>query len=211
MAADGPQSGRERRRIKALRSPMPLENADRKATAVEVRPHTGSASVTEAVPAHPPSIAIAGILLGIGFGGFFDGILLHQILQWHHMLTSTGSHPATTVAGLEDNTLADGLFHALTFVAALIGLTLLWAAVRKGAALAGRHLMGLMLAGWGAFNLIEGIVDHQILTVHHVNPDNILLWDTLFLILGAVLLVGGVALARSGARAEEEALARPGG
>jgi uncharacterized membrane protein len=47
--------------------------------------------------------------------------------------------------------------------------------------------------------------------VHHVNPDNVMLWDTLFLILGAVLLVGGLALARSGARAEAEALARPGG
>jgi uncharacterized membrane protein len=32
-----------------------------------------------------------GILLGIGLGGFVDGILLHQILQWHHMLTSEGS------------------------------------------------------------------------------------------------------------------------
>jgi hypothetical protein len=69
-------------------------------------------------------------------------------------------------------------FHALTFVAALIGLTLLWAAVRKGAALAGRHLVGLMLAGWGAFNLVEGIVDHQILTVHHVNPDHVIFWHT---------------------------------
>jgi uncharacterized membrane protein len=88
---------------------------------------------------------------------------------------------------------------------------LLWAAVRKGAALAGRHLVGLMLAGWGAFNLVEGIVDHQILTVHHVNPDHVIFWDVLFLILSAVLLLGGVALARSGARAEEEALARPGG
>jgi hypothetical protein len=36
-----------------------------------------------------------------------------------------------------------------------------------------------MLAGWGAFNLVEGIVDHQILTVHHVNPDHVMLWDTL--------------------------------
>ena len=179
-----------------------------KATAAEARSHTGSASVTEAGPAHRPSIAAAGILLGIGFGGFFDGILLHQILQWHHMLTSTGNHPATTVAGLEANTLADGLFHALTFVAALIGLALLWATVRKGAPLAGRHLVGLMLAGWGAFNLVEGIVDHQILTVHHVNSDNVMLWDILFLILGAVLLLGALALARSGARAEEDALAR---
>jgi uncharacterized membrane protein len=179
-------------------------------TAVEARSHPGAASGTEAAPAKRPSVGAAGILLGIGFGGFFDGILLHQILQWHHMLTSTGNHPATTVAGLEDNTLADGLFHALTFLAALIGLTLLWTAVRKGAALAGRHLVGLMLAGWGAFNFVEGIVDHQILTVHHVNPDNVVLWDTLFLIFGAVLLVAGLALARSGARAEENALARPG-
>lgn len=28
-----------------------------------------------------------GFLLGIGFGGFVDGIVLHQLLQWHHMLT----------------------------------------------------------------------------------------------------------------------------
>jgi uncharacterized membrane protein len=26
----------------------------------------------------------AGIFLGLGLGGFFDGIVLHQILQWHH-------------------------------------------------------------------------------------------------------------------------------
>jgi uncharacterized membrane protein len=167
----------------------------------------GTTERTEAAPADRPSIAVAGILLGIGFGGFFDGILLHQILQWHHMLTGTGDHPATTVAGLEDNTLADGLFHALTFVAALTGLAVLWKAVGRGAVLAGRHLLGLMLAGWGSFNLVEGVVDHQILTVHHVNPDNVVLWDTLFLVLGAVLLVGGLALARSGARSEES----PGG
>lgn len=156
-------------------------------------------------PVDRPSILTAGILLGIGFGGFFDGILLHQILQWHHMLTSTGDHPATTVAGLEDNTLADGLFHALTFIAALAGLALLWNAVHRGAVLAGRHLVGLMLTGWGMFNLVEGVIDHQILTIHHVNPDNVVLWDTSFLVLGAGLLVGGVALARSGARAEEGA------
>ena len=26
-------------------------------------------------------------LLGFALGGFFDGILLHQILQWHHLLS----------------------------------------------------------------------------------------------------------------------------
>jgi uncharacterized membrane protein len=35
----------------------------------------------------------AGILLGLGLGGFFDGIIWHQVLQWHHMLTSAG-YPA---------------------------------------------------------------------------------------------------------------------
>jgi uncharacterized membrane protein len=50
-------------------------------TVVEARSHTGAASGTEADPSKRPSIGTAGILLGIGFGGFFDGILLHQILQ----------------------------------------------------------------------------------------------------------------------------------
>jgi uncharacterized membrane protein len=141
----------------------------------------------------------AGLLLGIGFGGFFDGIVLHQILQWHHLLTSTGEHPATTVIGLEANTLADGLFHAFTFAASLTGLFLLWSAMRHGARVAGRELVGWMLAGWGGFNLVEGLVDHQLLTLHHVNYANVVLWDTIFLALGAALLVGGISLARRAA------------
>jgi hypothetical protein len=48
------------------------------------------------------------LLLGFGLGGFIDGILLHQVLQWHHMLTSTSGNPMTTVAGLEANTLGSG-------------------------------------------------------------------------------------------------------
>lgn len=36
-----------------------------------------------------------GLLLGLGLGGFFDGIILHQVLQWHHMLTSAGFPPNT--------------------------------------------------------------------------------------------------------------------
>jgi uncharacterized membrane protein len=54
--------------------------------------------------------------MGIGLGGFVDGSLLHQILLWHHMLTSTADHPRNTVAGLEANTLAEGLFHLSTWL-----------------------------------------------------------------------------------------------
>ena len=28
---------------------------------------------------------LAGIVLGLGLGGFVDGITLHQIMQWHNM------------------------------------------------------------------------------------------------------------------------------
>ena len=143
----------------------------------------------------------AGLLFGIGLGGFFDGIVLHQILQWHHMLTSEGSYPATTVAGLETNTLWDGLFHALTYVATGAGLALLWRAMRTPhyAPLPTALLVGLLLMGWGSFNLVEGTVDHHILTIHHVREDssNKAFWDLAFLIWGALMLVGGWLLAKS--------------
>jgi uncharacterized membrane protein len=141
-----------------------------------------------------------GILLGVGLGGFVDGIVLHQILQWHHMLTSEGSHPATTVAGLETNTLWDGLFHAATWVAVAVGLWLLW---RRGTerrwASSGRVLLGWALVGWGLFNLVEGIVDHHLLGIHHVREGaNETVWDLAFLALGAALVACGWALARRG-------------
>lgn len=50
-----------------------------------------------------------GIVLGLGLGGFVDGIVLHQIAQWHNMLSSTERCPVSTVEGMERNMLADGL------------------------------------------------------------------------------------------------------
>jgi uncharacterized membrane protein len=67
----------------------------------------------------------AGILLGMGLGGFFDGIVLHQILQWHHLLTSAG-YPPDSVENLKVNTLWDGLFHASTYIFTVLGLWILW-------------------------------------------------------------------------------------
>src|SRR3712207_4869647 len=83
-------------------------------------------------------LRLPGILLGVGLGGFVDGIVLHQVLQWHHMLTSTDSdriglpfYPADTVAGLRVNTFWDGLFHAVTWVAVVVGLGVLYSRVRR--------------------------------------------------------------------------------
>ncbi|MFL6066141.1 MAG: DUF2243 domain-containing protein [Gaiellaceae bacterium] len=136
-----------------------------------------------------------GILLGIGLGGFVDGIVLHQILQWHHLLSSEGSYPKTTVAGLEANTLADGLFHAATWVAVAVGIYILWRRTSDWRwAISGRALLGWMLVGWGSFNVVEGVVDHQILGLHHVREGagiDETAWDLGFLAFGALLVAGG--------------------
>lgn len=152
------------------------------------------------MPSLPRVFIAAGLLLGIGLGGFVDGILFHQILQWHHMLTAEGSFPANTVVGLEDNTLWDGLFHSLTWVSTLAGVILLWNSVPVHRPGWGFALSGLLLAGWGLFNLVEGIVDHHILGIHHVRDDigAPLGWDLAFLGLGVALLVGGYMLVRLG-------------
>jgi uncharacterized membrane protein len=148
------------------------------------------------------SITAAGILLGVGVGGFVDGIVLHQILQWHHLLTDHGryaAYPRTTVADLEDNTLADGLFHAGTWMATVVGLILLWRALARGRTVTWRTLAGLVLVGWGLFNLVEGMVDHHVLSIHHVRDDvaDPFWWDLGFLVVGAALVLAGLALRRS--------------
>jgi uncharacterized membrane protein len=138
---------------------------------------------------------LPAILLGIGLGGFFDGIVLHQVLQWHHLLSA--HVPPDSVANLELNTLADGLFHAAAWVVTVVGVFLLWGETRRGGWLGWSRLIGGLLAGWGGFNLAEGIVDHQILGLHHVRPgSDQLAYDLGFLAWGAAMLVAGVLLLR---------------
>lgn len=106
------------------------------------------------------------------------------------------SFPTTTVAALEDNTFWDGLFHAGTWVLALAGVILLWRATRHGRDATWRTLAGLLLLGWGLFNVIEGVVNHQLLRIHHVRDDlgGPLSWDLGFLVLGLILLGAGLML-----------------
>lgn len=63
-------------------------------------------------------------------------------------------------------------------------------------------LFGAMLIGFGIFNVVEGIVDHHLLGIHHVNekvpPEQWIYWDVGFLVWGALMLVGGWFLWRSG-------------
>ncbi len=142
--------------------------------------------------------------MGVGLGGFIDGILLHQILQWHHMLTGdTGGEPMNTVAGLETNTLVDGFFHLTTWVFVAAAMYLTVRAWQRGElAPPWRAHFGMLLAGWGAFDVVEGLIDHQLLGIHHVRDDlgAPIGWDLAFLAFGMVLTVVGLAMARLGQR-----------
>jgi uncharacterized membrane protein len=140
----------------------------------------------------------AGLVLGVGLGGFVDGIVLHQILQWHNMLSSVV--PPLGLVTMKYNMVWDGLFHAVTWLAVALGIGLLFRAGRRtDAAWSGRLLVGAMLGGWGLFNFVEGTIDHQLLGIHHVHPgEGQLAWDLGFLVLGGLgLMALGYAIARS--------------
>ena len=153
-----------------------------------------------------PYFAPGSILLGVGLGGFVDGIVLHQLLQWHHLLTATDSYGARTVHDLEANTIADGLFHLAAWIVVVAGLARMWVARGSGKPTTS-SLVGGMLVGWGGFNVVEGMVDHHLLRIHHVRDDvaEPLPWDLAFLDLSVVLVVAGTLVARRASARENSA------
>jgi uncharacterized membrane protein len=146
-------------------------------------------------------LLLAGIALGIGLGAFVDGIVFHQILQWHGML----SHRLhlDTLANAKINMFWDGVFHAFAWTTTMAGVALLWRCGRRaGASWSGSSLVGAMLMGWGAFNLCEGIVDHHLLHLHQVlEAPTTTPWDHAFLVFGAALVVVGWLVSRPRHRA----------
>jgi uncharacterized membrane protein len=156
----------------------------------------GTANGTTIGPPRRRPLVTAGLVLGIGLGGFVDGILLHQILQWHNMLSSVV--PPVDLIDMKYNMVWDGLFHALTWTTCVVGVVLLFRAGRTPRAVwSGSLLAGSMLAGWGLFNLVEGLIDHQLLGIHHVHPGPTQLhWDLGFLLIGGIgLIAAGYAIA----------------
>lgn len=149
---------------------------------------------------HPSTkrLAWGALLTGVALGGFFDGILLHQILQWHHLLSGiTGSE---TAVDLRFQVLADGLFHLMHYVVALIGVVLIW---RGRDALrwprTGRRLTGWALAGFGAWHVFDAVVSHWLLQIHRIrmDVDNPLVWDLLWVVpFGVGALAAGIWLLR---------------
>ncbi len=152
-------------------------------------------------PAGRPSLW-PGIVLGLGLGGFVDGIALHQIAQWHNM--GSAVLPPTTMAAMQQNMRWDGYFHLATLALTVAGVYLLLRDARAGTPLPGaKAFTGQLLLGWGIFNLVEGVIDHHLLGIHHVRdvPQHVPLYDWLFLAIGGVGLVAiGWLLARDAGR-----------
>lgn len=151
----------------------------------------------------------AGVVLGLGLGGFLDGIVLHQILGWHHLICVSATCGGETVAELKRQNVEDGFFHLAVWLLTAGGVVLLFRAARSSAAQwRGRELVGSMLAGWGIFNLVEGLIDHQLLGLHHVRPGHPqqFAWDMGFLCFGLLLAGLGAWLAHAG-RTQPEGLA----
>lgn len=141
----------------------------------------------------PKRHAIWGGVLGFGLGGFFDGILLHQVLQWHHLVS--------LVPGLQDMRsliLWDGLFHVATYVITALGLWGLWRARRHEEA-TGRFLAVALLAGFGLWNVVDIGVFHWIIGIHRTRVDVAypLFWDLFWLAMfGLAPIVLALALHR---------------
>ncbi|MBK1839999.1 DUF2243 domain-containing protein [Azospirillum sp. YIM B02556] len=140
---------------------------------------------------------MGGFCLGFALGGFFDGILLHQILQWHHLLSGL-TNPAFADIGVQ--ILADGVFHALMYVIAAIGLWLLWRGRPGLAQIGGRRLMGWALLGFGVWHVLDGLMSHWLLGLHRIRMDveNKLFWDLVwFFVFGIAVMLAGWLLTRA--------------
>jgi uncharacterized membrane protein len=137
-----------------------------------------------------PAPSWSGVVLGLGLGGFIDGIVLHQIMQWHNM-GSAVVRP-DTMMGMKQNMSWDGWFHAATWVITVAGVWMLFHHARQGRPLpSGIVFLGQMLLGWGIFNLVEGLIDHHLLDLHHVRdmPVHVPAYDWIFLGVGGVLFI----------------------
>ena len=152
-------------------------------------------------------IVASGSVLGIGLGGFIDGILLHQVFQVHSMLS--GKVPLDSMEHMRTNMMADGVFHAVMLVVTFVGIIMLFnAAQRQDVRYSGRAFVGAMIMGWGTFNVVEGLIDHQILGLHHVVERlGLSIWDWLFLAASVVLILIGGLMTRA-ATAPEDAQIR---
>jgi uncharacterized membrane protein len=87
------------------------------------------------------------------------------------------------------NMVWDGQFHLVMWLVTLAGVFILRSETHTQL----RHqptvaFVGQLLLGWGMFNVVEGVLDHHVLDLHHVRdlPVHLPIYDWLFLAVGGV-------------------------
>ncbi|MFZ3578485.1 DUF2243 domain-containing protein [Virgibacillus sp. DJP39] len=136
------------------------------------------------------NLFLASFILGLGLLGAVDGIVFHQLLQWHHMV----DHPNVKL-----EIITDGLFTIVFSILLIWGGIKIFQDARNGKlGYSLKTFVGGIFVGGGAFNLVEGIVDHHILQVHRVRPaaENPLIYDLAFLAFGVLLVTIGFLIKR---------------
>lgn len=127
--------------------------------------------------------ARAAALVGLGAMAAVDEIVFHQILGWHHFYDL-----GTSGAAL----LSDGVLHAAELVLLVAGGFLL-ADLARDRVLDRAAAAGGALAGAGAFQLFDGLVNHKVLGVHQVRYGvDLLLYDVAWNAAGLALLAAGL-------------------
>jgi uncharacterized membrane protein len=132
-------------------------------------------------------VALPGALLGLGLAATVDEVVFHQILRWHHFYDRS-----TPAAGL----VSDGILHAVSWLATVAALFLL-ADLRRRGPVPWRRWWGGVLAGAGAFQVYDGIVQHKLLDLHQVRYGvDLVPYDVAWNASGLLLLVAAAVLLR---------------
>ncbi|GAA2530781.1 DUF2243 domain-containing protein [Pilimelia columellifera subsp. columellifera] len=126
---------------------------------------------------------LAAGVIGAAVMAAVDEIVFHQILGWHHFYDRS-----TPAVGL----LSDGLLHAAELLA-LVGGFFWFADLRRRQGWRRLAGWGGALAGAGAFQLFDGLVDHKVLRLHQIRYGvHLLPYDIVWNVAGALLLFAGV-------------------
>jgi uncharacterized membrane protein len=140
-------------------------------------------------------------VLGFALGGFVDGILLHQVLQWHHLLSLV---PGESLRDIRTQILADGIFHVGMYAIAMVGLWMLW---RRRGGFAGtgadRRVLAAAALGFALWQAVDTVVFHWLLGIHRIRVDvpNPLAWDIGWVVVfGIPPLLLGLWLRRTAGR-----------
>jgi uncharacterized membrane protein len=128
---------------------------------------------------------LTGVLIGVGVAGFIDETVFHQLLHWHHFYDRS-----TPDAGL----VSDGLFHAGSWIAIVVGLFLFADLQRRRTTVPKRVWAGGLL-GWGGFQVYDGLVQHKLFGLHQIRYGvELLPYDLAWNLTGAVGIVLGIVL-----------------